>query len=189
MVISLSPNQIKSQSGTMPHATICRDDGQMLSTPPTTIESSTFSDSEIQEIIYGDQLNQQLPRNVQTTLHYLSPNIICNKYTPPIQVVTRAATYQDPRTSVKLSQGPSETVYDVRGQEDKFCLEKNGFVFLKHRSVTGELESRERIWKEYVEVECRDVVAKAFGGRDGGVDEIIAFHEGVSDFLGLALRK
>jgi hypothetical protein len=169
----------------MPHATINEKDERILDPLATALESLTtierpFNDDENQlNRIHEEQNEPQVPRDVSTTLHYLSSNTSLSK--PPIQVVTRAATTHDPRTSVKLSQGPSETVYDVRGNESNFSLSKNGFAFLKHKSVTGELESRDRIWKEYVEGECREVVARAFGGREGGVDEVIAFHEGVSE--------
>jgi hypothetical protein len=169
----------------MPHAT----QSEEHDTAAATFEPSTSSeplDIINQQELNHDEQHQEISSDVQTTLHYLTPNTTYNKCTPPIQVVTKATTYHDPRTSVKLSQGPPETVYDVRGREHEFELGKNGFLFTKHRSVTGELESRERIWREYVEVECKAVVSKAFGGKEGGVDEVIAFHEGVSIILCLS---
>ncbi|KAF2430240.1 hypothetical protein EJ08DRAFT_697532 [Tothia fuscella] len=118
------------------------------------------------------------PKNVTATLHYLSPTQVYTPSTPPIQVVTRSTTLRDPRTTVVLSPGPSETIHDVRGREKDFTLEKNGFCFLRKESNVGGFESRERIWREYVEGECRELVMEAMGGKDGGVDEVVGFHEG-----------
>jgi hypothetical protein len=164
----------------MPHATESEECGSVATTVESLPSSAPVDIINQHEVDHAEQQSQEVSCDVQTTLHYLSPNTTHSKCTPPIQVVTKATTYHDPRTSVKLSQGPSETVHDVRGREHEFGLGKNGFLFTKHRSVTGELESRERIWREYVETECKEVVSRAFGGRDGGVDEVIAFHEGVS---------
>jgi hypothetical protein len=127
-------------------------------------------------------------KDVQATLHYLSSSPNYTKSKPPIQVVTRSTSLRDARTTVVLSPGSVETIHDVRGRESEFTLEKNGFAFLKHRSGVRDWDCRDRIWKEYVEGECRDVVARAFGGREGGVDEVIAFHEGVRmEFLNFSL--
>lgn len=118
--------------------------------------------------------------SVEAQLHYLTSSVEYTESNPPIQVVTRAATHSDPRTTVKLSQGPLERINDIRGRESQFTLERNGFAFVKHSSRVGDWECRDKIWTDYVEKECRELVASMFGGLEGGVDEVIAFHEGVS---------
>lgn len=119
-------------------------------------------------------------QDVEAQLHYLTSSVEYSNSKPPIQVVTRAATHSDPRTTVKLSQGPLEKINDIRGLETRFTLEKNGFAFKKHSSRIVDWECRDKIWTDYVEKECKELVADAFGGLEGGVDEVIAFHEGVS---------
>jgi hypothetical protein len=80
---------------------------------------------------------------------------------------------------VRISQGPLEEIHDVRGQEDEFTLERNGFKFVRNRPRFQEWDSRDGIWRQYIE-ELKELVSREFGGVSGGVDEVIAFHEGVS---------
>jgi hypothetical protein len=159
----------------MPHATTF-DEEQLdpLETPylaPSTTIPIATSEKTIQ--CEGGQ-------DVEAQLHYLTSSVEYTDNNPPIQVVTRAATHSDPRTTVKLSQGPLERINDIRGLENQFTLEQNGFTFVKHSSRVGDWECRDKIWTDYVEKECKQLVANAFGGLGGGVDEVIAFHEGVS---------
>jgi hypothetical protein len=159
----------------MPHATTFEEEQlDPLETPflgPATTNSIATSEKIIQ--CEGGQ-------DVEAQLHYLTSSVEYTNTKPPIQVVTRAATHSDPRTTVKLSQGPLERINDVRSLESQFNLERNGFAFVKHSSRVGDWECREKIWTDYVEKECKELVAEVFGGLEGGVDEVIAFHEGVS---------
>lgn len=126
---------------------------------------------------FGEAQSSQ-PRNVKAQLHYLSPGLEFTKNRPPVQVVSREATARDPRTTVRLAQGPPETIHDVRGREHEFSLDRNGFMYVRHKCNFEDWESREGIWTGYIE-ELKELVAKELGGAEGGVDEIIAFHEGV----------
>jgi hypothetical protein len=157
----------------MPHATTFEEEQlDPLETPCFGLAATPTNTSEKFTQCEGGQ-------DVKAQLHYLTSSVEYTDNKPPIQVVTRAATHSDPRTTVKLSQGPLETIHDIRGLEKQFTLERNGFAFVKHVSQMGDWECRDKIWTEYVEKECKELVAKVFGGLGGGVDEIIAFHEGV----------
>ena len=142
----------------------------------TTLESNgDFAGHEIEQ---ADDL-KILSNDVQSQLVYLSPGLEFTKTNPPIQVVARESTARDQRTTVRLAQGPPETIRDVRGREHEFTLEQNGFKYVRNRSKFQDWESRDGIWTEYIE-ELKELVAREFGGSEGGVDEVIAFHEGVS---------
>ncbi|QDS72119.1 hypothetical protein FKW77_003781 [Venturia effusa] len=151
----------------MPHATAFEERPLDASETPLLIPSA-----------FGERSSSEGSQHVEAQLHYLTSSVEYTESRPPIQVVTRAATHSDPRTTVKLSQGPPEKINDVRGREDQFNLERNGFAFVKHSSCVGDWECRDKIWTEYVEKECKELVANVFGGLEGGVDEVIAFHEG-----------
>lgn len=159
----------------MPHATTFAEER------PDPLETSPFVPSSTVQIPSSEEtMACGVGQHVEAQLHYLTSSVEYTESKPPIQVVTRAATHSDPRTTVKLSQGPLERINDVRGREDQFTLERNGFTFVKHSSQVGDWECRENIWTDYVEKECKELVANVFGGLQGGVDEVIAFHEGVS---------
>lgn len=159
----------------MPHATDFEDEER--ATVPTT-ETPTLPDaSDISDLLASQHLSHNHePREVQAQLYYLSPSVDYST-NPPIQVVTRSATTRDPHTTVKLSAGPHETIHDVRGREHEFTLEKNGFQFVRNAARFDDWESKDAIWAFYID-ELKEVVSKAMGGAAGGVDEIIAFHEG-----------
>ncbi|KAE9969808.1 hypothetical protein BLS_005213 [Venturia inaequalis] len=157
----------------MPHATTFAEER------PDPLETSPFVPSSTVQIPSSEEtMACGVGQHVEAQLHYLTSSVEYTESKPPIQVVTRAATHSDPRTTVKLSQGPLERINDVRGREDQFTLERNGFTFVKHSSQVGDWECRENIWTDYVEKECKELVANVFGGLQGGVDEVIAFHEG-----------
>lgn len=165
----------------MPHATSVEEGEELI--PPRHSDSVTLSQSIVNAInaptIQQSNVCEQTgPRDVPAQLHYLSAAVECSKSKPPIQVVTRQIGHRDPRTTVKISQGPVEVIHDVRGREAEFTLAKNGFQFVKNECKFQDWESRDGIWMGYIE-ELKELVAKEFGEEDGGVDEIIAFHEGV----------
>ncbi|KIW02705.1 uncharacterized protein PV09_06143 [Verruconis gallopava] len=154
----------------MPHATDL-EESSSGHVPPTLNEAERTTD------LSPADAGPVSPRDVKAQLHYLSPSVEYSKSKPPIQIVTRSSTTRDPRTTVRIAQGPVETIHDVRGREHEFTLDQNGFRFVRNRCRFQDWESRDGIWNQYVE-ELKDVVAEEFGGREGGVDEIIAFHEG-----------
>jgi hypothetical protein len=157
----------------MPHATESYLESAVI--PPSTEACSDNVSAKLHDIVTDHTLH---PRDVKAQLHYLSPGLEFTKNRPPVQVVSREATARDPRTTVRLAQGPPETIHDVRGREHEFSLDRNGFMYVRNRCNFENWESREGIWTGYIE-ELKELVAKELGGTEGGVDEIIAFHEGV----------
>jgi hypothetical protein len=165
----------------MPHATeIDESEGAVIPLP--SVVSPDHDPKLLSDIItFEEELSSTLPsaKDVQAQLHYLSPGVEFTKGRPPIQVVTRQSTVRDARTTVRISQGPQETIHDVRGREHEFNLERNGFRYVRDRPRFQDWDSRDGIWSEYIE-ELKGLVARELGGLAGGVDEVIAFHEGVS---------
>ena len=139
----------------MPHAI---EDDTVDSAPiPRFANELTRNDSVIQHNAEGTQKelgfqnNTEIkPKDVEAQLVYLSPNFEHSKSNPPIQVVTRASVVRDPRTTVRLSQGPLERIHDVRGRESEFTLARIRFnihvarmmcfidVFLSWRDLCGQ---------------------------------------------------
>ena len=167
----------------MPHATACEDSESAPIPPPTEASPQDVPDllNDVVALEKGISEASASGQDVQAQLHYLSPGVDFTKSKPPIQVVTRQSTVRDARTTVRISQGPKETIRDVRGREHEFNLERNGFKYVRDRPRFQEWDSRDGIWTGYIE-ELKELVAREFGGLAGGVDEVIAFHEGVSTF-------
>ena len=162
----------------MPHA-IEVSDQESAVIPHLTDATPESNDNFVGHQIEEPEDLQVLSNDVQSQLVYLSPGLEFTKTNPPVQVVARESTARDPRTTVRLAQGPPESIRDVRGREHEFTLEQNGFKYVRNRSKFQDWESRDGIWTEYIE-ELKELVAREFGGPEGGVDEVIAFHEGVS---------
>ncbi|KAL5406738.1 hypothetical protein PMIN06_007372 [Paraphaeosphaeria minitans] len=81
------------------------------------------------------------PQDVDTVLHYFKPNA---DGSPP------HATYVDkPETYHRESESHKVTVRDVRGKEDEFTLDRNGFQFYQHASKEKEFVDDEKIKAEY----------------------------------------
>jgi len=112
-------------------------------------------------------------RNVEAVLTYTIPPGPGEEN--PKQVVP--GFLDDPGTTVKLEHGPLEQINDVRGVND-FTLEENGFCFCKHYTQFDEWDSRKRIEDVYCNQEMIKLISDTFGGREGGVDEVIIFHQG-----------
>lgn len=79
---------------------------------------------------------------------------------------------------MRLIHGPRERINDVRGLETAFTLEENGFCFRKHTSAFTEWDSRKMIEDVYCNQEMAQFIGDVFGGKEGGVDEVIIFHQG-----------
>lgn len=81
------------------------------------------------------------PQDVDTILHYFKPNA---DGSPP------HPTYVDkPETYHREPESHNVTVRDVRGSEDNFTLDKNGFQFYKHVSTEKDFLDDEKIKAEY----------------------------------------
>lgn len=76
------------------------------------------------------------PQDVNTVLHYLKPNA---DGSPPKPTIA-----DRPETIPPLEAHPV-TIHDVRGNEDAYTLDKNGFQFYKHTSKEKEFPSDEYV--------------------------------------------
>ena len=54
-----------------------------------------------------------------------------------------------PRTNFDFEPGPEETIHDLRGQEDHFGLDANGFAVRPHRLQTMDFD-KGRVQEEYL---------------------------------------
>ncbi|KAJ4319050.1 hypothetical protein N0V94_004101 [Neodidymelliopsis sp. IMI 364377] len=81
------------------------------------------------------------PHNVQTALNYHKPN---EDGSPPHPTyVDRPETYDRPVDTHPV------IVKDVRGREDQFSLDVNGFEFFKHASAEKDFLDEEQIKNLY----------------------------------------
>lgn len=87
----------------------------------------------------------------------------------PIQITPGFADDQH-ATSVKLQPGPRETIHDVRGHEEQFTLEENGFRYLHYPTKVRDFNSKEQIETDYLR-ECERLLKREV--RD--VDEVVFF--------------
>lgn len=80
-------------------------------------------------------------QDVDTVLHYFKPN--ADGSPPHLAYVDKPETYK------RVPDLQNVTVQDVRGKEDQFTLEKNGFQFYKHVSREKDFVDDEQIKAEY----------------------------------------
>ena len=62
---------------------------------------------------------------------------------PPPNIVNKPETYQQP------AETRSAIVHDIRGTEDQYTLDKNGFQIYKHQSVEKDFVDDEHIKQVY----------------------------------------
>jgi hypothetical protein len=80
-------------------------------------------------------------QDVDTVLHYFKPNADGSPPNP---------TYVDkPETFYREPDSHDVTVRDVRGKEDQYALDANGFQFYKHVSKEKDFLDDEKIKAEY----------------------------------------
>jgi hypothetical protein len=70
-----------------------------------------------------------------------------------------------------------EIISDVRGRENKFTLEENGFALKKHVSNFTEWSSKRKVEDVYCNQEMVPFITEALGGKAGGVDEVLIFQQ------------
>jgi hypothetical protein len=81
------------------------------------------------------------PQDVDTVLHYYKPN--ADGSPPRPTYVDRPETYERP------SEAHPVTVRDVRGKEQDYTLDGNGFQFYKHTSAEKDFNDDEHIKNVY----------------------------------------
>jgi len=89
-----------------------------------------------QTLEFSSVPSKNAPHDVKTVLHYLKPNA---DGSPPKPTIA-----DRPETIPPLEAHPV-TIHDVRGNEDAYTLDKNGFQFYKHTSKEKEFPSDEYV--------------------------------------------
>jgi hypothetical protein len=96
-----------------------------------------------QTIQSAQELRTTGPKDVHTVLNYHKPN---EDGSPP------HPTYVDrPETYDRPFESHPAIIKDVRGRENEFSLDVNGFKFYKHTSVEKDFVNDEQIKNQYYE--------------------------------------
>ncbi|KAF2684665.1 hypothetical protein K458DRAFT_388366 [Lentithecium fluviatile CBS 122367] len=71
------------------------------------------------------------------------------------------------KDNLNFKPGPSEKVHDVRGDENHFTLDKNGFEYIRHKTkvLDGDIYSKEHVQDIYLP-ECAQVLKTVLDGAD-----------------------
>ncbi|KZT64908.1 hypothetical protein DAEQUDRAFT_732002 [Daedalea quercina L-15889] len=99
-------------------------------------------------------------REVPTTLNYYAP--LDNDPEPPYAYVADPPAGK-PKTNVGSDPHPA-VVYDARGHESEFNIDKTGFQWVKHPSVEKEFDDEERIKDVYYK-EVEELLRKEVGAK------------------------
>jgi hypothetical protein len=113
----------------------------MASTTATVVAPSSASTHNLQAVHLSDSTNKSATQDVNTVLHYFKPNA---DGSPPHPIyVDRPETYERP------SDVHPVTVRDVRGLEEDFTLDRNGFQLHKHIASEKDFVDDEKIKSGY----------------------------------------
>ncbi len=97
--------------------------------------------AQLPQISTIDRAANNSPRDIQTTLNYFKDN---EDGSPPHPTyVDRPETYNRPFVTHPA------TIHDLRGREDEFSLDKQGFQLVKHTSVEKDFLDDEHIKAVY----------------------------------------
>ncbi|KAI1508873.1 GAG-pre-integrase domain containing protein [Pyrenophora tritici-repentis] len=111
--------------------------------PPPPQANGLREDHEFNQVLNSTTPTSSTlkPQDVEAVLRYHKPN---EDGSPP------APTYDDrPETYYRPTEPHTITVHDVRGQEDQFTLDVNGFQFHKHTSQEKDFVDEEMIKSRY----------------------------------------
>ena len=112
----------------MASAAVQQPSGHSTSFEPLTAQQNTSSST-------------YKPHNVQTTLNYYKDP---GDGSPPHPTyIGKPETYERPSETVNV------TINDVRGKEDQYTLDGNGFTFYKHSSVEKDFADDDHIKAVY----------------------------------------
>ena len=120
--------------------------------PPEKIESDFKPDTR-----------QQQHKDVTVQLQYLRNDPLYNTV-KPIQITPNFLD-REGRTNVRLESGPPETMNDIRGREDEFTLDANGFRYVNYPTKVKDWSSQPLIAKEYLP-EMEDLLKQEVDGCD-----------------------
>jgi len=116
-------------------------------TPLPTVQAARKEVSKHLERTGSIDANGIFPKDIAVSLQYLvdDPLYLESK---PVQVTPPFP--KDPRTNVRLSAGPKETLYDVRGREKEFTLDRNGFCYVNDPTFFSDWSSQPAIAKDFL---------------------------------------
>lgn len=95
------------------------------------------------------------PRNVSTTMFYHKPN---EDGSPP------EPAYIGKPEPVRLKEEVPVTVYDIRGRESDYSLDKTGFQIVKHKTAVMDWTDDQHI-KDVYYPECEKILKEATGAH------------------------
>ena len=78
-------------------------------------------------------------RNVSAELHYYKDE----GHPPPPSIVGRPETYFRP------AETRTATIHDVRGREEDYTLDGNGFQYAKHASIEKDFVDDDKVKRDY----------------------------------------
>ncbi|KAH9822906.1 hypothetical protein Tdes44962_MAKER00734 [Teratosphaeria destructans] len=87
-------------------------------------------------------------KDIKVRLQYLKDDPIYRSV-KPVQITPNFAD-KEKRTNVKLESGELETIVDVRGLDESFTLDQNGFRYVKAPTRFEQWSSQPRIAEEYL---------------------------------------
>lgn len=120
---------------------------QASAVPPHEL-SSPLSALSINEVSKPQEVH-----NVVADFHYYKdPG---DGSLPPPSIVGKPETYH------RVPETRSVTVHDIRGSEDQYNLDKNGFQIYRHQSVEKDFRDEEEIKKTYY-AEVENLLKEAF---------------------------
>jgi hypothetical protein len=77
---------------------------------------------------------------------------------------------EDRKTNISFMNAPEEIIHDVRGHEEDFNLDENGFVFIKHKFSDFDVYNPGLVEKFY-----KTEVEKFLKSKVDGVDQVVFF--------------
>lgn len=108
-------------------------------------------------------VQEQSRKDIQVRLQYLKDDPIY-KEQKPLQITPNFMDNQN-KTNVKLAPGELETVQDVRGRENEFTLDRNGFRYCHAPTAFKDWSSQPSIAQSYLP-ELETLLRKEIDGCD-----------------------
>ena len=123
----------------------------VTATPPLKVQNDTKAESD-----------SRARKNIIVRLQYLKDDPLYDT-SKPIQVTPPFP--RSSRTNVQLTPGPTEILNDVRGREDQFTLDNNGFRYVHAPTNFKDWSSQPQIAKEFLP-EMEELLKREVDGCD-----------------------
>ncbi|KAK5006470.1 hypothetical protein LTR28_006458, partial [Elasticomyces elasticus] len=147
-----SDSGLKSTTPNHPAATETSPKLTTTTTSPPTTEEALKKAHEVSKT-----------KDVNVKLQYLASDPLYKKV-KPLQVVPGYLDC-DGKSNVYLQPGETETIHDIRGKENEFSLDKNGFRYVKSKTNFEEWNSQPKIGEVYLQ-EMEDLLRNQLEGCD-----------------------